>query len=199
MEWDRGGGERILGPCTTCQNHPAGGIKVLSAFARQEGKMRSLSCPANTMGWRNPSTATCCLGSRVGFFCWCLAIVGWVLPKRFTVVSLPFPPTVWLKRIGFSWSPFCLCLLLVPGLRLLQHPPGYMGGDKNTQKTYYLCHSFSLKVCRQSAFLFPHFRVFLCLFVRCFSCKGRPKGKKKKKTPPSWHKQKSLPNDYFLC
>lgn len=94
MEWDRGGGERILGPCTTCQNHPAGGIKVLSAFARQEGKMRSLSCPANTMGWRNPSTATCCLGSRVGFFCWCLAIVGWVLPKRFTVVSLPFPPSL---------------------------------------------------------------------------------------------------------
>lgn len=33
-----GGGERILGPCTTCQNHPAGGIKVLFALARQEGK-----------------------------------------------------------------------------------------------------------------------------------------------------------------
>ena len=95
------------------------------------------------------------------------------------MLAYPSPP-VWLKRIGFSWSPFCLCLLLVPSWRLLQHPPGYMGGDKNTQKTYYLCHSFSLKVCRQSAFLFPHFRVFLCLFVRCFSCKGRPKEKKKR-------------------
>lgn len=49
-EWDRGGSEGILGPCTTCQNHSAGGIKVLSAFPRQEGKMRSLSCPVNTMG-----------------------------------------------------------------------------------------------------------------------------------------------------
>lgn len=66
-EWDRGGGERILGPCTTCQNHPAGGIKVLFALARQEGKMRSLSCPANTIGWRNPRTATCCLGVGWGF------------------------------------------------------------------------------------------------------------------------------------
>ena len=30
----------------------------------------------------------------MGFFCWCLAIVGRVLPKRFTVVSLPFPPSL---------------------------------------------------------------------------------------------------------
>lgn len=69
------------------------------------------------------------------FFHWCLAGVGQVLPKRFSVIRQPFPPFLQIWGSGFSQSLFvyfcfffCLCLLTVRDCLV------YMRGKKETYR-----------------------------------------------------------------
>lgn len=76
----------------------------------------------------------------MGFFHWCLAGVGWVFLRRFSVVM---HPVFWLRETDFSWISFFVFVylfilpMLVNGFRLKASAvpcPGCMGGNKETQE-----------------------------------------------------------------
>lgn len=157
-------------------------------------------CPANSTGWRNQSTATCFFGVGWGFSVGVWLQEGGYSQKGLLLLGYPFPSHL-AKENRLFLEPFLSMPVGGPRLEALTAPwPGYMGDNKKTHGTHYLCHSLSPRVCVQCAFLFPPFRVFLCLSVvlclRCFSCKGGPW---RSRAPPSWQNHKCPPSDSLLC
>lgn len=102
------------------------------------------------------------LGERLQFLLWYLTGVKGLVSTSFCLTRLPWS-RVWQERADFRWG-FVVCshwcfsfpACVVSCLRCRR--------QKENSGNSPPCHSLSPKIPSQSAFFYPHFRLFLCLF-----------------------------------